>query len=69
MLESLSTVPHVPHNEVIGVCGGKVWPMLPEGAECAHLWVSGAGMVGVQLDAAGVRALIGLLREIEGRMT
>ena len=68
MLESLSTVPHVPHNEVVGVCGGKVWPMLPDGAECMHLWLAKGDMVGVQLDAAGVKALRDLLGEIEGRL-
>jgi hypothetical protein len=65
MLTTLPTIPHIVSGEVIGACGAKVWPMLPDGAECMHLWIAGAGMVGVQLDLAGVRALIGLLREIE----
>lgn len=42
--------------------------MLPTEADCMHLWIAGTGMVGVQLDLAGVRALIDLLREIEQAM-
>ena len=42
--------------------------MLPDGAECMHLWLAKGDMVGVQLDAAGVKALRDLLGEIEGRL-
>ena len=68
MLTPSHTVPHIVTGEVIGACGAKCWPMLPDGAECMHLWVSAQYMAGVQLDLAGVRALIGLLREVEQAM-
>lgn len=69
MLTPSHTVPHIVTGEVIGACGGKVWPMLADGAECMHLWVSGQYMAGVQLDLAGVGALIVLLQEVEARLT
>lgn len=68
MLTTIPTVPHVVSGEVVGTCGAKVWPMLADGADCMHLWVAGQYMAGVQLDLAGVNALIALLQEVEARM-
>lgn len=65
MLTTLPTVPGVQSGEVVGL-DGKVWPMLCGGG--CTLWVSSQYMAGVQLDMAGVRCLIGLLREIEAQM-
>ena len=65
MLTTLPTVPNVQSGEVVGL-DGKVWAMLC--ADGCTLWVSSQYMAGVQLDMAGVRCLIGLLREIEAQM-
>jgi hypothetical protein len=67
MLQPAQHVPGVLQGEVLGVNGGKVWPVLA--GDRLTLWaVRGGDMVGVELDAAGADALLQLLGEARGLM-
>ena len=68
MLTTSATVPYILTGEVLGMAGGKLWPMLPDQCDRLTLWAVGADMVGVELDLAGVMALIELLTDARDRM-
>lgn len=68
MLTPAHNVPHVLDGEVLGLAGTKCWPVLADPCDRLVLWAVGRDMTAVQLDLAGVRALIELLADAERRM-
>lgn len=69
-LTSAAHVPQAVDGEVVGVCGGRLWPVLTDPGEPLHLWValgtSEASLIA--LDLAGVDALRELLADARARM-
>ena len=67
-LEPVPTVPYVLAGDVAGLDGGRLWPVLPEPMDRLTLWVVGGDLVSVDLDLAGVRALLRMLEQAESAM-